>query len=138
MEELNALKKQINLPLFRGLMGFIIDTIKADGSQQRILRSRCMIPFSCANGEDFQKKYGFLYLGELLERYEERFGMGRPDLRAIALALGYTSDLTPDDMFVGTQRVDFLKKVQKAADGDVYLTGALYMYYDGKIKFLSY
>ena len=88
MEELNALKKQINLPLFRGLMGFIIDTIKADGSQQRILRSRCMIPFSCANGEDFQKKYGFLYLGELLERYEERFGMGRPDLRAIALALG--------------------------------------------------
>ena len=138
MEELNALKKQINLPLFRGLMGFIIDTIKADGSQQRILRSRCLIPFSCANGEDFQKKYGFLYLGELLERYEERFGMGRPDLRAIALALGYTSDLTPDDMFVGTQRVDFLKKVQKAADGDVYLTGALYLYYEGKSNVVTY
>ena len=58
--------------------------------------------------------------------------MTLPEFRAIALALGYTKDLTPDDMFVGTQRVNFLKKVQRASAGDVYLTGALYLLYEGQ------
>lgn len=132
MEEMNALEKQVNLTLFQDLMAFIIDTTKVYGSQVHTLRERCIIPFTSADNGEFQKKYGFMYLGELLERYEERFGMTQPDLRAIALALGYTKGLTPNDMFVGTQRVNFLKKVQRAAVGDIYLTGSLYLLFEGQ------
>jgi len=132
MEEMNALEKQINFTLFQDLIAFILDTTKAKGSQVHTVRERCIIPFASTDIEEFQKKYGFMYLGELLERYEERFGMTLPDFRAIALALGYTKNLTPDDMFVGTQRVNFLKKLQRAAACDIYLTGALYLICEGQ------
>lgn len=132
MENLNALKTQINLTLLRDLIIFILDTTKADHAHVEAVRSRCIIPLNRKGGEDFQGKYGFLYLGELLERFEERFGMAVPELRAILLALAYTKDLTPDDMFVGTQRTDFLQKVRRAADGDTYLTGALYLLQEGQ------
>lgn len=132
MEEMNALEKQVNMTLFQDLMAFILDTTKANSSQVCAIRERCIFPFYTAENGEFQKKYGFMYLGELLERYEERFGMTLPEFRAIALALGYTQDLTPDDMFVGTQRVNFLKKVQRASIGDIYLTGALYLLYEGQ------
>lgn len=132
MEEMNAMEEQINLTLFQDLTAFILDTAKVYGSQVTALRGRCIFPITSEDNGEFQKKYGFMYLGELLERYEERFGMTLPDLRAIALALGYTKDLTPDDMFVGTQRVNFLKKLQRAAAGDIYLTGALYLLCEGQ------
>jgi len=132
MEEINALEKRVNLTLFQGLMAFVMDTTKANGAQVLAIRERCIFPFSSKDNGEFQKKYGFMYLGELLERYEERFGTALPDIRAIALALGYTKDLTPDDMFVGTQRLSFLKKVQRAAAGDIYLTGALYLLCEGQ------
>lgn len=132
MEEMNVLKQQVNFALFHDLMAFIMETTKAGYAQASALHERCVIPFSDRDNGVFQKKYGFMYLGELLERYEERFEMALPDFRAIALALGYTKDLTPDDMFVGTQRVDFLKKIQRAAASDIYLTGALYLLYEGQ------
>jgi len=132
MEEMNALEQKVNLTLFQDLMAFILDTAKVHGSQVYALHERCIIPFTSMDNGEFQKKYGFMYLGELLERYEERFGMALPDLRAIALALGYTKDLVPEEMFMGTQRIDFLKKVRKSAAGDIYLTGALYLLYEGQ------
>lgn len=132
MKELNALSAQINISLFCDLMAFIINTAKVNLSQVETVRSRCIIPFYGKGSTDFQEKYGFLYLGELLERYEERFGMTVPDLRAIALALAYAAPLTPEDMFVGTQRVDFLQRVRGAAAGDTYLTGALYLLQEGQ------
>ena len=132
MEEMNALEKQVNFTVFQDLMSFILDTTKANTAQICAIREHCIFPFSVKKNGEFQKKYGFMYLGELLERYEERFGMTLPEFRAIALALGYTKDLTPDDMFVGTQRVNFLKKVQRASAGDVYLTGALYLLHEGQ------
>jgi len=132
MEEMNALEKRVNFALFQDLMAFVMDATKANGSQMRMIHERCIFPFFSTDNGAFQKKYGFMYLGELLERYGERYGMALPDLRAIALALGYTKNLAPDDMFVGTQRIDFLKKVRKAAAGDIYLTGALYLLSEGQ------
>ena len=132
MEEMNALEKQVNFTVFQDLMSFIMDTTKANNAQICAIREHCIFPFSIKENGEFQKKYGFMYLGELLERYEERFGMTLPEFRAIALALGYTKDLTPDDMFVGAQRVNFLKKVQRASASDIYLTGALYLLYEGQ------
>ena len=60
------------------------------------------------------------------------FGMALPDLRAIALALGYVKDLLTDEMFVGPQRVDFMRKVREGFRGDIYLTAARYLLEDEK------
>lgn len=124
--ELHAYGTKINLPLFNSIVAFVLDTAEATRAQRSELRLQC--PFlTTASGEAFQEKYGFLYLGELLERYGERFGMTVPDLRAIALALAYTRGLTTPEMFVGPQRDNFLRNIRKAAGSDVYLSGALYL-----------
>lgn len=87
-DQLDAYASKINLTLFADIVTFIADTAKASAAKRKELRQRC--PFWPKQpGSGFQEKYGFLYLGELLERYEERYGMTVPDLRAIALALGY-------------------------------------------------
>lgn len=129
--ELHVYGAKINLPLFNHIVAFVLDTAEATRTQRADLRRQC--PFlTQASGEAFQEKYGFLYLGELLERYEERFGMALPDLRAIALALAYTRNLTTPEMFVGPQRADFLREVRRAAGGDIYLSGALYLLDEGR------
>lgn len=136
MTELQCYQPKINLSLFSDILAFALDTAEASYAQRAALTQRCPFPFSQGGG--FQEKYGFLYLGELLERYEERFGMTVPDLRAIALALGYTHDVTTDEMFVGSQREDFLRRVTKAAPGDIYLTGALYLLHEGSSGMAEY
>lgn len=128
--ELKAYQDKINLPLFNDIVAFVQNTANATIAQRASLSRRC--PFLTKQTSELQKKYGFLYLGELLERYEERFGMSILDLRAIALALGYTHDLTTEAMFVGQQRNNFLRKIRRCADGDIYLTGALYLLSEGQ------
>lgn len=129
--ELQAYGTKINLPLLNSIIAFVLDTAEATHAQRTELRRQC--PFLApASGQAIQEKYGFLYLGELLERYGERFGMTAPDLRAIALALAYTRDLTTPEMFVGPQRDNFLRNVRKAAGGDIYLSGALYLLDEGR------
>lgn len=115
----------INTALLNEIIAFVLDTAGADYSQRKELTEHCIFYDPQADGNAVQDKYSFLYLGELLERYEERFGMPKPDLRAIALALGYTHDLLTDEMFVGTQKSDFWRKVQREGSGDIYLMGAL-------------
>ena len=130
--EMKAFEEQINLSLLSDIIAFVVDTIKADYTHKENLRRRCILLNYDVKSEDFQKQYGFLYLGELLERYEERFGMSVQDRRAIALALGYTRDVTTKEMFVGNQRNAFLQEVRRHADEDVYLTGALYLLNEGQ------
>ena len=57
--------------------------------------------------------------------------MPLPDLRAIALALGFTNELLTREMFVGSQKRDFVEKIKKQAASDIYLTGALYLLGEG-------
>ena len=71
--EMKAFEEQINLSLLSDIIAFVVDTIKADYTQKENLRRRCILLNYDVKSEDFQKKYGFLYLGELLERYEERY-----------------------------------------------------------------
>lgn len=130
--EMKAFEEQINLSLLKDIIVFVADTAKADYKQKETLRRRCILWNYGAQGGDFQQKYGFLYLGELLERYEERFGMSIQDRRAIALALGYTRDITTKEMFVGNQQNAFLQEVRRYADEDVYLTGTLYLLNEGQ------
>lgn len=126
-QELTAYQSAVNLSLLNDIIAFVRDTSEASPAKRLALRQDCIFLDSKFFGDSLQKKYGFLYLGELLERYEERFGMSIQDFRAISLALAYTKELTDDSMFIGPQRRNFIQQLKRRADGDIYLTGALYL-----------
>lgn len=132
VSNMSAYTAQINLKLMKDIMIFVVNAAKTNHAQRAELHSRCIFPLT--GGKDaasaMQREYGFLYLGELLERYEERFGMTPADRRAIALALGYTRILATPEMFVGNQRGDFIQGVRRHAENDLYLTGALYLIHE--------
>lgn len=134
LSNMGAYGLQINLKLLNDIIVFVVTTAKANHTQIAELRKRCIFPLSSGSSasEALQRDYGFMYLGELLERYEERFGMSLPDPRAIALALGYTRDIATPEMFVGSQRADFIQGVRRCAEDDLYLTGALCLIHGGE------
>ena len=88
-QEMNAYGGQINLQLFNDVLGFVLDTSEAPGTKKTELCQSCILVIYTKEKNAFQERYGFLYLGEMLERYEERFGLCDADLRAIAPALGF-------------------------------------------------
>lgn len=130
---MDAYKEQVNLKLLDVIISFVANAAKANRLRENELQKTCIFPllFNQSASSAMQHEYGFLYLGELLERYEERFGMTIQDRRAIALALGYTRALTTPEMFVGNQRENFIQSVRRYADHDIYLTGALYLIQSG-------
>ena len=132
VSNMSAYGLQINLKLLNDIIIFVVNAAKASCAQKGDLRTRCIFPLTDnqAAASAMQREYGFLYLGELLERYEERFSITLPDRRAIALALGYTRDIATPEMFVGSQRGDFIQAVRRYAENDVYLTGALYLIHE--------
>lgn len=134
VSNMSAYAAQINLKLLNDIIIFAVNAAKANYTQKAELKSRCIFPLSPGSSADdaMQRDYGFLYLGELLERYEERFGMTLPDRRAISLALGYTRDIVTPEMFVGSQRADFIQGIRRCAENDIYLTGALYLIHRGE------
>jgi len=125
-----AFNKSINIALFNDIVHFVLlvsDMTPEDKTKAQYELSDRIIWFCDTNETDFQEKYQFRYFGEMLERYEARFGNDPRDLRAIALALGYTQTLLTTNMFVGSQQKDFIKEVRACADDDIYLNGALYL-----------
>ncbi|MEY8312879.1 hypothetical protein AALA61_13010 [Oscillospiraceae bacterium 42-9] len=132
MSQLKIYEGEVNIGLLNDIVAFVLETAGAGHPQRQLVRGRCLFYDNASSGDSLQDKYGFLYLGELLERYEARFGMALCDLRAIALALGYTMELLTDEMFVGSQRGDFLRKVRQQSQGDIYLTAAHYLLADEK------
>lgn len=133
IKEMKAFGQQINLTLLNDIISFTASVANASDEQRNELTRRCiLLDTTLRGGDTFQEKYRFLYLGELLERYEERFGMSDQDRRAIALALGYTKDIVTDEMFVGNQRVAFLQEMRRHLDHDIYLIGAFYLLNEGQ------
>lgn len=130
--ERSVLEANINIPLLNAIIAFVLDTAKTAYAQKSQLQKRCILLYQDSCSDMFQETYGFLYLGELLERYEERFGMSIQDRRAIALALGYTEDILTSEMFVGNQLNAFLQNLLRYADGDIYLMSALYLLNEGQ------
>lgn len=130
--ERSVLEANINIPLLNAIIAFVLDTAKTAYAQKSQLQKRCILLYQDSCSDMFQETYGFLYLGELLERYEERFGMSIQDRRAIALALGYTEDILTAEMFVGNQLNAFLQNLLRYADGDIYLMSALYLLNEGQ------
>ena len=66
--ELQAYAAKIDLPLLDSIVAFVLDTAEVTRAQRAELYRQCPFLSMSANGGAFQEKYGFLYLGELLER----------------------------------------------------------------------
>ena len=121
-----AFHGQVNIELFNDIIEFVSGTSAENHTVALRELEYSHLWYSRTHNENIQQKYGFRYLGELLERFEERHGSDIADIRAIALALAYAKDLLTDDMFVGSQKGDFISKVVKLSDSDIYLKGSLY------------
>jgi len=125
-----AFEQTVNISLFNDIIDFVLlvaDMQLSEKNEMRKELSNQIIWYSETGETGFQEKYGFRYFGELLERYEERFGSYERDLHAIALALAYSQPMLSANMFVGLQQKDFVKKVRERAGDDIYLNGALYL-----------
>lgn len=110
------LAEQVSIDLFNNIVTFVIDTTEMDTSPLRNeLRDHLWYQ------RDRHTDIGFRYLGELLERYREKWGDGVRELRAIALALGTVAPIATNNMFVGAQRRNFERKLRQLAKKDVYL-----------------
>lgn len=128
----DACAAQVNIHLFNAAVHLAVSTTDA-GKQIPALKEQLntMIWYERTDSRAIFEPHGIRYLGELLERYAEKLGDTRPNLRAVALALAWLKPILTDGMFVGIQRADFLKTVREAAPKDVYLTGALYRLAEG-------
>lgn len=128
LKKYEAYEKVINIKLFNDIVSFIMETTSIDCNDfvnklklKNIWFERTMI-------KNIQEEYKFKYFGELLERYEQRIGTDIKDIRAIALSLGYSRELITNDMIIGTQVVDFINKIKRLSENDIYLKAALYLY----------
>ena len=130
--ENEAFEKKVNIELCNKLINYIIKISDNDyRSTLKNISDKC-IWCKSLNNVDMQKDFQVKYLGELLERYEEKIGDNINDIRAIALALGFTAESITNNMIVGNQLVNFITKINTMAKDDIYLQGALYLYNNKK------
>lgn len=130
--ENEAFEKKVNIELCNKLINYIIKISDNDyRSTLKNISDKC-IWFKSLNNVDMQKDFQVKYLGELLEKYEEKIGDNINDIRAIALALGFTTESITTNMIVGNQLVNFITKINTMAKDDIYLQGALYLYNNKK------
>ena len=130
LTEYEAFNRHINVELFNDIISFVISTtgMKSTDIMPKVnFLTDNHLWFRRTSNSNVQEKYGFRYLGELLERFDERIGNDIKDIRAITLALAYSNSFTTKDMFVGNQFVHFITKIKKLSKDDIYLKGALYI-----------
>lgn len=128
IKEYEAFEKVINIKLFNDIISFIMETTNKDYYSILNELEQEHIWFKRTKNNRIQEEYGFKYFGELLERHEQRIGADIKDIRAIALGLAYSKDLITNEMIIGTQLIDFMKKIKRMSSNDIFLKGALYIY----------
>lgn len=132
LKKYEAYEKIVNIKLFNDIVSFIMETTSFDCNDfVNKLKSK-NIWFERTMNKNIQEEYKFKYFGELLERYEQRIGTDIKDIRAIALSLGYSREIITNDMITGTQLVDFINKIKRLSENDIYLKAALYLYDENK------
>ena len=108
------------------------------------MEAYALFPGNCE--ERIEDTYGFKYPGEVLERLEEKTEVTIRQIRALGLALGITTPLWEENMFVGTQLVSFLSKLKGKGvpeQKDPYILGIRYLVEEKRKKelyesFISY
>lgn len=128
LKKFKAYENIINIELFNEMVSFTIKTTNINSVSFINKLKNESIWFIQTNGNLIQEKYGFRYLGEILERYEQRIGTDIKDVRAIALALAYSREIITNEMIIGTQLIDFINKIKRLSKKDMYLKAALYLY----------
>jgi len=123
---------KVNIKLFNDIVAFIAGTTPDKPTTVLSKSKKSHLWYDNSKTESIQQQFGFRYLGELLERYEERVSGDIADTRAIALALAFAKDLLSEDMFVGRQKNNFIRKITSLAKSDLYLKGALYQLNKGE------
>ncbi len=121
-----AYEKAIDLDLFSALLSMAASTSEETDAVRQCRRIDDTLPWKNrrAGISNFFAPYDLRYVGEVLERFEEHFGPGIRNFRAVALAFAYASPYLSPNMFIGRQREDFLRKLEQEAGKDVYLQSA--------------
>ena len=135
IEEYEAYKDSINIELFNEIVSFIFHTTNNDHIPILKELKKKVIWFKLEKDNSIQNNYGFKYIGELLERFEERIGNDIKDIRAIALSIAFTKELINGRMIIGTQLINFITKIEIMSKNDFYLKMALYIY--DNVKYLD-
>ena len=120
------IQSQINMPLFTDTVHLVLATTRASKKVMDVKRSLAHVMwYEQVDLHDPLTTHGIRYVGELLERYQEKLGDTPQNLRAIALALACTVPLLTENLFVDRQQENFMQLVRYSAGQDVYLACAL-------------
>lgn len=127
-ERLAAWRESINLDLMNAAIHLVVSSSMRSDSVTELMRElRCQPWYERADAPAYFAPVEIRYMGELLERYAEKYGNERKHYRAVALALAFSLPCAEDSMFVGNQRRAFMKRLEKDAKNDLYLQIALYL-----------
>lgn len=126
-----AFESEINIELFNAAVQLAITTTEASKQTPELLRQlRKFLWYKKSDAMRYFEPYGIRYLGELLERYAEKIGSDPRNLRALALALACTLPIHTDNMFVSSQKEEFLSRLISVPDDDTYILCARCMLAD--------
>ena len=116
----------VDTALYSRIITFILATSPIDmpGMQSELAGG---LLYNSQESASISDEYGIKYLGELLERFREKIGNDIRTVRAIALALAFAGQITPDEMFVGAQRSKFVRMLAKDYEDDFYVLCARYL-----------
>lgn len=126
-ERLAAWREALNLDLLNAAAHLVTSAVMSSSATETLRRLRAQRWYARTEATDFFAPTGIRYMGELLERFQEKFGEEPAHYRAVALALAFTLPCAEDSMFVGNQRRTFMKRLRKDAEKDLYLLCALYL-----------
>lgn len=128
-EMLQIFMEDIDIHLFHDVVAFVTGVLNDEDQSDLYQKNlRQMIWYEGYNNSvdsSIPDRYHLRYVGELLERFEERIGNDSRTVRAIAIAIALAKNVLNEKMFIGGQMKQFIHKIELMADGDIYLIAAL-------------
>ena len=131
---MDILKEKIDANSFQTMKHIIFLTSTKNDKAWRFEKEEDKRFLPMGKEQKEEDAYTFQYPGEMLERYKEKIGDSIQIRRALAFALVTMSDFYEAQMYVGTQYENFLKRIEREAETDIYLAGAMYFLTSSKKK----
>ena len=131
---MDILKEKIDANSFQTMKHIIFLTSTKNDKAWRFEKEEDKRFLPMGKEQKEEDAYTFQYPGEMLERYKEKIGDSIQIRRALAFALVTMSDFHEAQMYVGTQYENFLKRIEREAETDIYLAGAMYFLTSSKKK----
>lgn len=127
---IKALENKVNIKLYNSIVSFVADSRNKDADMKSFsseIKKNPLYNEDLSNSADITESYDVRYVGELYERYLEKGITDIKDIIALTLALADMVLIQCDEMFVGTQRADFISGIKEMYDSkfNVYLGTAL-------------